>query len=351
MSGFWQGRRVLVTGSTGFKGAWLSLWLEHLGADVVGLGLPPQTDPSLFAAAALAGPQHHLVDVRHAEAVKRVVEEARPQIVFHLAAQALVRTSYREPISTFATNVMGTLHVLDAVRAVPGVESLVVVTTDKVYENHQLGKPFAEDDRLGGKDPYSSSKACAELATQSFRDSFLTDEGAAAVATARAGNVVGGGDWSQDRLIPDIVRAHSAGKKVLLRFPDAVRPWQHVLEPLRGYMMLAQRLVDERNAAPVVVNFGPDPGSFLRVADVVDMVSAEFGGRPGWQQAPGAPLPEAKTLTLSSELADRSLGWKPMLTMRETIQWTAQWYRDFAGGRDARQLAMAQICRYQELCR
>ena len=211
-----------------------------------------------------------------------------------------------------------------------------------------MAEGVGEGDRLGGKDPYSSSKACAELATQSFRDSFLGNGAAPVVATARAGNVVGGGDWSQDRLIPDIIRAHAAGKPVMLRYPEAIRPWQHVLEPLRGYLMLARQLVEAPATAPLAVNFGPDPESFSSVSEVVDRVSAAFDGRPGWQRAPGAHLPEAKTLTLSSDLARRTLGWQPRLTMQETIGWTADWYRDFAAGGDARQLALAQIVQYQD---
>jgi CDP-glucose 4,6-dehydratase len=350
MTGFWYGRRTLVTGSTGFKGAWLSLWLQHLGAEVRGLGLDPQTRPSLFAAAGLAGPDHRLIDVRDATAVKTAIEAARPQVIFHLAAQALVRASYQDPVGTFATNVMGTLHVLEAARTVPGVAAVVVVTTDKVYENPENATPFAESDRLGGKDPYSSSKACAELVTQSFRDSFLGATGAPRAATARAGNVVGGGDWSHDRLVPDIVRAHAAGQKIMLRYPEAVRPWQHVLEPLRGYLMLAQQMFEAPATAPPAVNFGPAPESFLSVSAVVERVSAAFGGQAGWELSPGAHLPEAKTLTLSSKLARRTLGWTPLLTMPDTIGWTADWYRDFAAGGDARQLSLAQIRRYEELC-
>jgi len=351
MSGFWQGRRVLVTGHTGFKGVWLSLWLEQLGAKVIGLSLPPHTSPSLYS---LVGPwpnqEREFVDVRDARAVTKAVADAQPQIVFHLAAQALVRPSYQDPITTFATNVMGTLHILGAIRHVPGIEAAVVVTTDKVYENLQLGQPFVEQDRLGGKDPYSSSKACAELVTQSFRDSFLSDDRAPRVATARAGNVVGGGDWSVDRLVPDIVRAHTAGHKVKLRYPDAVRPWQHVLEPLHGYLTLGQLLIESPKIAPKAVNFGPDPGGFLSVAEVVEMVSQAFGGSPGWEQMSGAHPAEADTLTLSSEHARQTLGWRSKLTMLETIDWTAQWYRDLAGGGDARQLTLSQIYLYQSLC-
>jgi CDP-glucose 4,6-dehydratase len=355
-SGFWHGRRVLVTGNTGFKGMWLALWLEQLGADVTGLALPPATNPSLYTLAGGLRGRHSTADVRDAADVQRVLSEGRPQVVFHLAAQALVRASYQNPLGTFATNVMGTLNVLQAISAVPGVEAAVIVTTDKVYENSNLGHAFAESDRLGGKDPYSNSKACAELATQSFTDSFLNVEGAPAIATARAGNVVGGGDWSLDRLVPDVVRAHTAGAKVQLRYPAAIRPWQHVLEPLHGYLTLAQRLTENPRAptTPRAVNFGPDPDSFLTVAEVVDTLVAALGGqsRPGsgWAQAPGTHLPEAAALTLSSELAQQTLGWRPRLTMPETIEWTAHWYAALAKGGDARALMLAQIFDYQARC-
>ncbi len=362
MSGFWRGRRVLVTGDTGFKGMWLCLWLEQLGADVTGLALPPETNPSLYTLAGGLRGHHRMIDVRDAAAVQLAVSEARPQIVFHLAAQALVRRSYQDPLGTFATNVMGTLNVLQAIRVTPGVQAAVIVTTDKVYENNNLGHPFVESDRLGGKDPYSNSKACAELATQSFRDSFLDAAGAPAIATARAGNVVGGGDWSADRLVPDVVRAHANGDKVQLRYPDAIRPWQHVLEPVHGYLTLAQRLVEKPSAAstPRAVNFGPNPESFLTVAEVVETLVTALDGESstrsgsgsvsGWERAPGTHLPEAAALTLSSELAQRALNWRPRLTMPETIAWTAHWYAALAKGGNARTLTLEQISNYQARC-
>jgi len=350
MAGFWTGRRVLVTGQTGFKGAWLCLWLERLGAEVSAFALPPHTNPSLYQIAAPWPKQHHrVVDLRDAKAVAAAVAEAKPDIVFHLAAQALVRPAYRDPLETYATNVMGTLNVLLAARDTPGVKAAVIATTDKVYENDSKGVAFSEGDRLGGKDPYSASKACAEILTGSFRYSYLADGKRPAVATVRAGNVVGGGDWSEDRLVCDIVRAFTAGKKVELRYPDAVRPWQHVLEPLHGYITVAERLVDDPSAIPAAFNFGPDPGNWLTVAQVADIMSAALGGAGGWTQAPGTHPPEAATLTLSSELAKRTLNWTPRLSMQETVTWTADWYKAHRAGQDMKAFTLDQIARYEAL--
>ena len=349
MADFWRGRRVLVTGQTGFKGSWLCLWLRHLGAEVSAFALPPLTEPSLYALAAPWSEQtHEIIDLRDGAAVADAVARARPEIVFHLAAQALVRASYRDTVGTYASNVMGTVHVLEAVRAVSSISAAVIVTTDKVYENDGRGRAFVEGDRLGGKDPYSNSKACAELATATFRDTLL--DAGTAVATARAGNVVGGGDWSEDRLVPDVVRALAVGQPVALRYPGSVRPWQHVLEPLRGYLMLGERLLTRPETAPRALNFGPDHRSVLTVSEVVEILGAAFGGAAGWEQALGEHPPEAATLTLDSALAERSLGWRPLLSMEDTIRWTADWYRAWKAGGDSRRLTLDQISRYEALC-
>jgi len=341
---FWRGRRVWLTGHTGFKGAWLWLWLRSLGAELAGYALAPPTTPSLWEMIS-GGKPSRLEDVRDAAQVHDAAQRAQPEVVIHLAAQSLVRESYRDPLATYATNVFGTATVLSACRSLASLRCVVVVTSDKVYENRDPGRPFEEGDRLGGHDPYSSSKACAELVAQSYRESFMA--AGPPLATVRAGNVIGGGDWSADRLIPDCVRALGAGKPVSLRYPDAVRPWQHVLEPLSGYLLLAQALVRSPENVPRAVNFGPDAASFCRVRDVVDAFSARFGGQPGWERDPSPHPAEAQALTLSSALAQRTLGWRPCLGIREAVAWTADWYRAHAAKEDMVKFSEAQIARYQ----
>jgi len=349
---FWRGRRVLLTGHTGFKGAWMSLWLKSLGAEVTGYALPPTAEPNLWS---LIGPvvqgaggmRSVIADIREPRQVGEAMAQADPQIVIHMAAQALVRESYRDPLATYATNVMGTAVLLQACRSLSNLQCVVVVTSDKVYENRSQRRAFEETDRLGGHDPYSNSKACAELLTQSFRDSFFAD--GPPIASARAGNVVGGGDWSQDRLIPDCVRALQSGQAVTLRYPDAIRPWQHVLEPLSGYLSLAEALVKTPDRAPRAVNFGPDPASFCTVREVVDEFGARFAGRPGWVRDPAPQPPEAQALTLSSALAGQRLGWRPRFDIRETLSWTADWYLAHSAGENMAVFSEAQIARYGEL--
>ena len=324
----------------------MNLWLQSLGAKVTGYALAAHTEPSLFALVS-GRSASHIADIRDERKVRDALIGADPQIVIHMAAQALVRESYREPLATYSTNVLGTGTVLQACRALKQLECALIVTSDKVYENHAEGRPFVEGDRLGGHDPYSNSKACAELLTASFRESFFG--GGVPIATARAGNVIGGGDWSQDRLIPDCVRALGAGEPVALRYPEAIRPWQHVLEPLSGYLAFAQALVQAPAATPRAVNFGPDPASFCTVREVVDSFSARFSGRPGWRRDPGSHPKEAGALTLSSDLAEKSLGWRPRLTVGESLAWTADWYRAHAAGEDMTKYSEAQIARYESL--
>jgi CDP-glucose 4,6-dehydratase len=346
MQDFWRGRRVFLTGHTGFKGAWMNLWLQSLGANVTGYALAAHTEPNMAALVGSHGASH-IADIRDADRVRDALLEADPQIVIHMAAQALVRESYRDPLATYSTNVLGTGILLQACRALEQLQCVLVVTSDKVYENHGEGRPFVEGDRLGGHDPYSNSKACAELLTSSFRESFFGD--GAPIATARAGNVIGGGDWSQDRLIPDCVRALEAGESVSLRYPEAIRPWQHVLEPLSGYLAFAQALVEAPAATPRAVNFGPDPSSFCTVREVVESFSARFSGRPGWRRDSGSHLKEASALTLSSALAQSCMNWRPRLTVGESLAWTADWYRAHAAGENMTKYSEVQIARYESL--
>jgi CDP-glucose 4,6-dehydratase len=346
MADFWRNRRVFLTGHTGFKGAWLALWLRELGAEVTGYALAPLGKPNLFDITGAQG-ESIIGDIRDAARLGAALRRCAPQIVVHMAAQALVRESYRDPLETYGTNVLGTGVVLQSCRGLPELECALVVTSDKVYENHGEGRPFVETDRLGGHDPYSNSKACAELLTASFRDSYFTP--GAPLASARAGNVIGGGDWSPDRLIPDCVRALAAGDAVRLRYPDAVRPWQHVLEPLSGYLALVEHLVSGATPSLQAVNFGPDPASFCTVREVVETFSARFHGKPGWQRDEGEHPPEAAALTLSSALAAGSLGWRPRLDVQESLAWSADWYRAHAEGKDMLGFTQAQIRRYLSL--
>jgi CDP-glucose 4,6-dehydratase len=322
----------------------MGLWLRALGAEVWGYALAPDGEPNLWD---IVGEQSRSIigDIRDEARLCSSMAQADPQIVIHMAAQALVRESYRDPLGTYATNVMGTGMVLQGCRQLRHLECVVIVTSDKVYANDGEGRAFDENDRLGGHDPYSNSKACAELLAASFRDSFFRD--GPPIATARAGNVIGGGDWSEDRLIPDCVRALHAGRPVNLRYPEAVRPWQHVLEPLSGYLTLAQALVRDSRATPRAVNFGPDAGAFCTVGEVVDAFSARFRGKPGWVRDAATHPPEARALTLSSQLAERALGWRPSLDLAESVSWTADWYRSYAAGANMPAFSREQITQYQ----
>lgn len=318
----YRGRRVLVTGHTGFKGSWLVAWLQSLGAHVRGFSLDPETSPSHWELLALDGIDDIRGDLRDAHAIEAAVADGRPEIVFHLAAQPLVRRSYRDPVETFASNVTGLVNLFEAIRRAPGTIALVNATTDKVYAEHTSGRPYRESDPLGGHDPYSTSKACAELVTECYRKSFFLD--GPRIATARAGNVVGGGDWAEDRLVPDMVRALSAGTPVALRNPAAVRPWQHVLEPLSGYLRLGQALLEgpmEQHAW----NFGPGAGADLPVSRVVASLQALWPSLTV-TSAPGPHPHEAHVLRLDGQLAADRLGWTPVWGAEVTLQRTAAWY-------------------------
>ena len=349
---FWNGKRVLVTGHTGFKGAWLSLWLEQLGAEVTGYALEPPTQPSLFADAAVARGMHSILgDVRDIEHLTAAVTECRPEVVFHLAAQSLVRVSYRDPVETYATNVMGTVHVLEAVRRAGGVRVAVNVTSDKCYANaRESVAEFREEDPMGGGDPYSSSKGCAELVTSAYRTSFFSEPSCGvALASARAGNVIGGGDWAEDRLVPDCVRAMSEGRAVRIRNPEAVRPWQFVLEPLSGYLLLAERLWSLGAACAEGWNFGPDEDDARPVRYVADRVVELWGQGASWEADAGEHPREAAWLRLDCTKARARLSWRPALGLDEALRWTIQWYKGLAAGRDAREMALDQIREYSRI--
>lgn len=346
---FWSGRKVLVTGHTGFKGSWLLLLLERLGAKVTGIALDPPTSPSLFGQiGGAARCDHHVADIRDAAELQSIFAAAQPDVALHLAAQPLVRQSYAEPVETFATNVLGTVNVLEAARRTASVRTIVSVTTDKCYRNDGRAAPYVETDALGGHDPYSNSKACAELVSQSYRDSFLAAQGVG-LATARAGNVIGGGDYSADRLVPDAVRAFSAGLPLEIRNPAAVRPWQHVLDPLSGYCLLAQKLAASPEVFAEGWNFGPPPQDEAPVADVVDRLAKAWGREHGFVRQPGDHPHEAALLTLDSSKAAQALSWRPCLALEDAIGWTAEWFLAVQGGADGAGVTLAQIDRYLDL--
>lgn len=341
----WRGRRVLVTGHTGFKGSWLSLWLHALGADVAGFALPPPSEPSLFAEARIDELiTHYEGDVRDLTAVRAVVEAARPEMIFHLAAQPLVRLSYREPVETYATNVMGTVHVLEAARRTPDVAAIVCVTSDKCYENREWIWPYRENDPMGGHDPYSSSKGCAELVAAAYRSSFFAQ--GPALATVRAGNVIGGGDWATDRLIPDLIRAFEAGASPLIRSPDSVRPWQHVLEALGGYLKIAERLLNGEREFADAWNFGPSDDDTRPVSWIVERMRAAWGGAPHPQADHGSRVHEAGLLRLDCSKARTALGWQPALNLETALDWIVDWHKATGRGEDARAVTLAQIAAY-----
>jgi CDP-glucose 4,6-dehydratase len=342
---FWRDRRVLLTGHTGFKGAWLSLWLQSLGARVVGVSLgEPPIEPSLYALARVGeGMTDSVVcDIRDPVALGAAVADARPEVVIHMAAQPLVRRSFAEPRETYDTNVMGTVNLLDAVRVCEGVRAVVVVTSDKCYELAESQRGYREGDPLGGHDPYSSSKAAAELVTSAYRRSFFSGPDGPRVASARAGNVIGGGDWGEDRLVPDIVRAAVAGEVLRVRNPGAVRPWQHVLCPLEGYLLLAQALCESAEHA-CAWNFGPDAGGARTVEWVVGRVAELWPGGVRWARDDGEHPRETRSLRLDSSRARELLGWAPSLGLEAALGLTVEWYRAWVGGRDLRGVTLGQI--------
>ena len=348
-SQFWHGKRVLITGHTGFKGSWLSLWLQQIGANVIGYALTPPTEPSLFTVANIAqGMTSSEGDIRVRSNRQAVFAELIPEIVLHLAAQPLVRYSYKNPIETYATNVMGTANVLEAIRVTGGVQAAVMITTDKCYENNEWVWGYREQDRLGGHDPYSNSKACAELVTAAYRDSYFS-QGSVAIASARAGNVIGGGDWALDRLIPDMVRAFSENQTVQIRNPNAIRPWQHVLEPISGYLSLAERLWNEGIPYAAGWNFGPNDEDAKPVSWIVENLSQLWGDSASWQTDDGDHPHEATYLKLDCSKAKQALGWQPQLTLFTALEWTVEVYKAHLQNADINALMTAQIERFQQL--
>ena len=348
---FWSDKVVLVTGHTGFKGAWLSLWLKKLGAKVIGYSLPPPTTPSLFSLARVADDMESVEgDIRDLEHLRAVIHRHQPDIVMHLAAQALVRYSYRNPVETYATNVMGTVHVLEAVRQSNSIRAVLNVTSDKCYENREWIWGYREVEPLGGHDPYSSSKACAELVTAAYRQSYFTgsDESVGAVvASARAGNVIGGGDWAEDRLIPDVVRAFLREQAIMIRRPAAVRPWQHVLDPLGGYLLLLERMWDRKNRFDQAWNFGPSVHDAKPVQWIVERMMELWGDKASMELDTSAQPHEAGMLSLDCSKARTALGWTPRLGLDKALEWTVEWYKAYKRGDDMRGLTEGQIDRYQ----
>jgi CDP-glucose 4,6-dehydratase len=350
----WAGRRVFVTGHTGFKGGWLAFWLHRLGASVRGYSLEPCTEPNLFTLACV----NSLVedargDIRDYAKLEECVRDFAPEVVFHMAAQPIVRRSYSDPVNTYTTNVIGTVHILEAIRRTPSVRAVVCVTTDKVYQNQEWVWPYRETDPLGGHDPYASSKACAEIVSAAYRSSFFSGEQShqhqVALATARAGNVIGGGDWSEDRLIPDLVRGFCSGESVLIRRPNAIRPWQHVLEPLHGYLILADRLLKQKKCHEAAYNFGPGDRESWSVRRTATKLTEMWGNGASWVAGADTGPHEAHYLKLDASKACSELGWEPRLNIERGLEWTIDWYRAWYGQKNMVEFTARQIAEYETL--
>ena len=351
---FWRGKRVFLTGHTGFKGSWMSLWLQSLGAELTGYALLPPTQPSLFDEARVADGMHSIVgDIRDMAALQQAMQLVKPEIVIHMAAQPLVRYSYQNPVETYATNVMGTVHLLEAVRTTDGIKAVVNITTDKCYENREWVWGYRENEPMGGYDPYSNSKGCAELVSAAYRSSFFNANTYAqhgvAVATVRAGNVIGGGDWAQDRLIPDILAAFEQGKLVDIRNPHAVRPWQHVLEPLRGYLTLAECLHEHGPDYAEGWNFGPNDEDAKPVGWIVEKMASLWGNGANWKIDTGVHPHEAAYLKLDISKARSRLDWHPALRLDDALKFIIEWAKQRQAAADIRTLTLAQITAYQLL--
>lgn len=351
---FWKGRKVLVTGHTGFKGSWLCLWLESLGADVTGYALAPPTQPSLFEQAKVASSLRSIcADIRDFSRITSVLKECRPDVIFHLAAQSVVRRGYEDPIETYSANVMGTVHLLEAIRQLELRCAVVNVTSDKCYENREWVWGYRENEPMGGRDPYSNSKGCVELVTSAYRDSFFPSDALArhgvALASARAGNAIGGGDWTSDQLIPDLMRGFLAGKSCPIRNPSAIRPWQFVLEPLRGYLLLAEQLTEDGSRFASGWNFGPAETDAKPVAWIADKLVNLWGAGAAWTLDAGSHPREAHFLKLDASKAKACLDWHPVLPLESALDWIVEWWRGFQAGLDIRNLTRTQIDRYEGL--
>jgi CDP-glucose 4,6-dehydratase len=351
---FWRGRKVFLTGHTGFKGSWLTLWLDALGADVTGYSLDPPTDPSLFNQADLARCLRSIRgDIRDFERLKSAMAECRPDVVLHMAAQSVVRSGYDDPVETYSTNVMGTVHVFEALRQLKLPSVVVNVTSDKCYLNREWAWGYREDEPMGGRDPYSNSKGCAELVTTAYRESFFPpdafDRHGVALGSARAGNAIGGGDWTANQLIPDLIRAFLAGKPCLIRSPSAIRPWQFVLEPLNGYLTLAEHLAQDAPRFAGGWNFGPAEADARPVSWIADTLVRSWGNGASWQRDAGEHPREANFLKLDASMARAQLNWQPRLPLPQALEWIVEWYRGLQGGADPRRLTRTQIDRYEGL--
>jgi CDP-glucose 4,6-dehydratase len=351
---FWRGRRVFVTGHTGFKGSWLSLWLNGLGSEVTGYALAPPTQPSLFEQANVDSVVHSICgDIRNFQRLKTEIAQCRPDVVIHLAAQSVVRRGYDEPVETYSSNVMGTVHLFEALRQLGRPCVVVNVTSDKCYANREWVWGYREDEPMGGRDPYSNSKGCAELVTTAYRESFFPpgslDQHGVAIASARAGNAIGGGDWTSNQLIPDIMRAFLAGQPCLIRSPTAIRPWQFVLEPLHGYLVLVERLAEDGPRFGAGWNFGPAEADARPVSWLADRLAQSWGHGASWVRDDGMHPREAHFLKLDASKAKANLGWQPHLPLPQSLEWIAEWYRAFQVGADLRRLTQAQIERYESL--
>ena len=351
---FWRGKRVFITGHTGFKGSWLSLWLQSKGVHVTGYSLPPPTKPSMFLAAKVSeGMTSIIADIRDLDQLRKCIAEHNPEIIFHMAAQSLVRYSYNHPVTTYSTNVLGTVNILEAVRNSDSVRVVINVTSDKCYENKEWVWGYRENEPLGGRDPYSSSKACAELVASAYRSSYFPIEEyenhGVAVASVRAGNVIGGGDWSLDRLIPDIMKAFMENRPVIIRSPGATRPWQHVLDCLSGYVCLAERLWNNGQEYAQGWNFGPDAEDAKTVSWVVEHLTKSWGEGATWEVDSSRNPPEAHYLRLDCTKAKTILGWSPRLPLTKALEWTVEWYRHYQENKNMQDLSIAKIAGYTKI--